>query len=167
MSRFGIEFRKNINSKLVDKHVYMHQKLTNMYFLFQGSWGFNKETQIQEWNAIYSQLSEFRKEVFKESVFIKANASNVLLSTINMMNAMDTKRAELSGFRTEDSEYGSQKFSQTASKYLDDSEKWVRENVILNDDLRSLELSKDMEAKFIEIKTEKEMGHLGLVDKKD
>lgn len=69
----------------IDKKIECWHETSNSYFIYQESWCFDKDTTIDKYQKIDSTLSDVRKKIFANTVFLGYDLSNDMIHLNSLM----------------------------------------------------------------------------------
>lgn len=154
-----------IGKKAIDKKIECWQTIQSMYFKYQKSWTFSDETKIEEYVELDNELTEIRKIIFVETIYLGYYLSQRMVHLNSLMrNNIRLKQTE---FRFSGNNYQphlDSKLQSTIDKQsineteinniLSEIEEWIIKNLHSDKTIENFEFNKEQ---LEIIKKEKDM----------
>jgi hypothetical protein len=144
-------YMSHVWMKAFETQLSFYDKMANLYIKYNESLFFDLYNGEAKWNDLVNELMSFRNEVFRNSVLLGPISANYIECAIAMSIGIATKKSELetNNQSIHDSE-NSHSYSIKCSEYLKVIEKWISDNIIINPNIKNIELSPELRNKLKE-----------------
>ena len=125
----------------IKKKLDFYEKIQKLYFEYQRSWLYTKETPEKEINELFKKILNAREEIFINSIYLGGYLSERLIKTVrNMYADLDWRIKEIKSIRQK---YDSINYAMLVTDELELARKWLQENVFPDQTLKEYEFTKD------------------------
>ncbi len=156
-----IDLQSHLGKTSIDKKLTLYEEVYSLYFDYQKSWTFKKETPQEDIRALWSKILQMRQKIFLNSIYLGGYLTdNLLKAVISMHTLLEDKVANINNplIKYFPSYVHSDKtlFSEEErlGEYLDKSRTWLYENLLTDQNIRMYDFT-DNQKNFLREEREK------------
>jgi hypothetical protein len=123
----------------INKKLEYFEKVYKLYFEYQHSWYFTKETPKEEIGYLWDSVRNMRIEIFVQSIYLGKELTELLIDSLgNMLLDMSVKLGKINNSTDSQSSINHAEF---VSNSIDKAAKWLNENIHTNQTVEQYGLS--------------------------
>lgn len=138
------ELINHFSKKSIERKYQIYEDVYSLYFEYQKSWSFNKNTPSEDIDELSKRILQMREKIFLNSIFLGGDLTDSLLqATISMMESLQLRLQQI------ESPLGAEeirlrgKIAREVTDFIRKAEKWIVENLGSHQTIKQYEFTEE------------------------
>jgi hypothetical protein len=140
------ELITHFSKQSIEKKYQIYQDVYSLYFEYQKSWSFNKDTPTEDIDELWKRILQMRQKIFLNSIYLGGDFTDSLLqAVVSMMESLELKLNHIrSPLGAEEEEIRLRsKITREVTDFIRKAEKWIVENLGSNQTIKQYEFTEE------------------------